>query len=231
MEPFRPPSRLSRLFLSANLFSRRPCLPVVLLPLLFSMGCTTTRFRHPGPCLASLEPGSYVLVPWLPEENTGFYLDGLRKIHKRKNIALAFLAEQEWNLRLSGVADPLDSSNFDAMKASGFTHLLLIKELSSRRESLYAYYTQVELARGNTLSGDKPSWQERGNQSEIRLQLIPLNDLKATHTMVSETVIGHLIVRDADKGEANVNPTGIASARYKAMIKGARLLLRECSAR
>lgn len=71
-------------------------------------------------------------------------------------------------------------------------------------------------------------WNEQGNQSELKLQLIPLEDVKATHTIVAKTVIGHLIVRHDNNEETHVNPTSVESARYQAMMKGTKRMLRQC---
>lgn len=226
---YSPHSGLPPLHLMLAFFFRRYKIALVFGSLLlFPVGCATTRINHQGPCLKELESGSRLLVPWLPEKNTEFYLNGLRKIHKRQNIEIISVAEKEWDLKAAGITDPLDSSNFPALRESGFTHLLLIQELSNRSESKYVYYTPEELSRENVIYAYKPSWQERGNQSEILLQLVPLNDIKATHSIVAKTVIGHLIVRNLDRGETNLNPTSVESARYKALVKAAKRMLDEC---
>jgi len=207
---------------------RLNCRISTLLLCLLLVGCARTHFRQTGPCLRALEPQSMLLVPWLPEKNTEFYLKGLQKIYKKQNIEIAYAEEQEWNLRASGVTNPMDSSTFSLLKKTGFTHLLLLKEISSRSESTYASYTPLEVSQGSGMYGYKPSWQEQGNQSEISLQLVPLNDVKATHTVIAKTIISHLMVRHKNKGESHINLTTVESARYKAMVKASKRMLEGC---
>jgi hypothetical protein len=104
-----------------------------------------------------------------------------------------------------------------------------MKELSNQSENTMAYYTDVELNYENSISGFKPTWNDRGNQSEIMLQLIPLKDIKATYTIIAKTNISHGIIRGKDQGEIYINPTSIESARYKAMKKAAKQMLKQCA--
>lgn len=199
-----------------------------LIGLLLLTSCATTRFSHESPCLQVLEPGSRILVPWVPEDNATLYLDGLRRIYKAKDIEITSAHEQEWTLKASGISVPVDSTNNVALQELGFTHLLLIREISHSSGSKYAYYTPLELSRENVISTYKPSWQEQGNRSELLLQLIPLNDPMAMKSLVTETVISPMIFRDDNKGETHVNLTTVESARYKAMMKGGKRIVKKC---
>lgn len=196
--------------------------------LLLAAGCATTRFSEPGPCLKAIKADSKLLVPWLPEKNRAFYLKGLERVYERQDIEVLSAAEQEWNLRAFGIENPLDTSSFGILEGAGFTHLLLIREISNRSESGYAYYTPAELSWENVLYADKPSWHEQGNQSKIEMRLVPLDDVTGAHTVIAETTIGHLAVRDKRGGETYINPTTIESARYKAMVKASKRMLKDC---
>lgn len=201
---------------------------LVLMYLLLSAGCATTRFSHESPCLKVLKPGSRVLVPWVPGANEEFYVRGLKKVYNKRNIEITSVHEQEWNLMASGVLDPLDSSSNAALQTLGFTHLFLIQELSYRSEIEYGYYTSLELSLENATYPHKRYWEGRWNQSKLLLQLIPLDDIKAMNSVVAETVVSPMVFGNKTKGETYINPTTVESARYKAMMKASKRIIKKC---
>ncbi len=81
---------------------------------------------------------------------------------------------------------------------------------------------------GSMIKGYRPAWQDQGNHSEIRLALVPLDDVNAGRSIVAKTTIGQMVVRHRDEGESHVNVSTVDVARIKAITKAVKRMNRRC---
>ncbi len=191
-------------------------------------GCITTRFQKSKPCPTMLKSGDLYLIPWLPKDQSEILSQSISSQFKKKNIDVRYMPAEEYSLRAAGVSNPLDSTQFTLLKKLGYSHFLLIKEISNQNESVLSYFTSIELGWAQTLYPYNPSWNERGNQSEIIIQLIPIGDLGGAHQIIVNTTIGHLTLRNKDSSETYLNVTGASTARSIAIRKGIKKLFEQC---
>ena len=189
------------------------------------ISCAKTQYIRTSPSAIVLNSGAKCLVPHLPDRYTDYYLKDLTTIFERKNIDIKYFPQEEWNLRVSGVIDPLDSMSFSKLQKAGYTHLLVITELMNKSGDNLTYYTppEVENRRNSSYRHDT------SNQSKISMQLIPLSDVRAAHTVIASTRISSIGIRGKHGGETRVNPTSVNTARFKAMRKAAARMLEQCS--
>jgi hypothetical protein len=195
---------------------------------LLGSSCVTTRFQETTTCAVLLKSGDRCLLPWLPANESEILLRQINSQFQKKEVEVRYMPAEEWNLRAAGVSNSLDSAQFASLKKLGYSHFLLIKEISNRKENSYAYFTPIELGWSKTLYGYNPLWDQQGNQSELIVQLIPIGDLLAAHQVKVKTTIGSLIVRHKDSSESYVNVSSVATARAIAIRKGIKKLFKDC---
>ncbi len=175
-----------------------------------------------------LKSGDQYLMPWLPKDQSEILTESISSQFQKKGIDVRYMPAEEYNLRAAGVSNPLDSTQFASLKKLGYSHFLLIKEISNQNERAFSYFTSTELGWAKTLYPYNPSWNERGNQSEVLIQLIPIGDLGGAHQVIVKTTIGHLTLRHKDSSETYVNVTDAATARAIAIRKGIKKLFEQC---
>lgn len=169
-------------------------------------------------------------MPWLPDGSEERYLETLSEKFARGRIDLRFYPAEEWTLATAGVANPLDTIYFQKMRKAGYTHLLLIRELSLLSAPSYAYFTGFERQMENHIGVYRPTWSESGNECEVLLQLVDLSTGKVSYGLTAKTRISALIIRDDRGGERHVNTSSVGTARYKAIRKGSNRLIEACLA-
>jgi hypothetical protein len=113
----------------------------------------------------------------------------------------------------------------------GYTHLLLLYDLETAEQSnsVFNYYTPLEVSWGQNILGYKPTWNERGHKSKLLVRLVMLSQPYTSYSVEVSSVVSPMLIRHEDGGETYINLSQAESARRVAFRKGLKRLRKECA--
>ncbi|HEX8657874.1 MAG TPA: hypothetical protein VF690_10085 [Hymenobacter sp.] len=87
--------------------------------------CISTRYQGMNTCPVTLGPTDKVLVLYLrpiPLARSATYFQALKKQFDEHRVPVRYAPEEEWELRAAGVNNPLDSTQYPALRRQGYTY-------------------------------------------------------------------------------------------------------------
>lgn len=191
-------------------------------------GCVSTRHTGTTHCPPYLKDGDKILVNALSSADWKHQVQLIWKELKDRNVEVLYTPEEEYDLRKAGVINPLDSGFYKHLLAMGITHLLIIREVDSKRGDLWIYRTPHESSvEFNPYYPEKGISDENSYRSEIAMQLLAL-DTKQLYSFITKTQVNDVNVRDKQGGNNNINASGAGHARNIAIKKGAQRIAAYC---
>lgn len=194
----------------------------------FLQSCVpTTKINGSTFCPAYLKEGDRVLLGALPSDNSDYHFDLIQKELKRRDVTISYAPQEDWNLRASGISNPLDTTYYKKLLQKGITHLLIISESSTRGDA-YTYMTPFERSlEQNPYNVNTILDQPAKSKVEMLVKLISFRSGQVYAFQVS-TNVGGLQIKDNDGGQTTVNPGGLAQARNVAIRKVAKRIVKYC---
>lgn len=193
------------------------------------IGCSSTKYETVTACSAGLKGGDKILLIWFPNYNTEIFINRLQKRFNNEHIEIFDSQQEEWNLKVAGIHQPLDSLNRVKLLALGYTHLLMLGQMDERSQDFYNYYTETEVRQEQDHHGYKPTLTQHGSQSEVMFQLLGLREYNAFYKLQVKSTINPIGCRGKNGGETQINASSVASARMLAIKKGTKRILKKCA--
>ena len=145
----------------------------------------------------------------------------------KQNIKVQYAPEEEFNLRATGVINPLDTTSYPLLIEKGITHVMVIREVRSQPGQFITSKTPFELSQDVNAYRSVAVNDDATSAVEIAMHLIRLKDGQDYSFLVTTNVSG-VRTQGQDSGTTTVNAGGLTMARNVAIRKGVRRLSEIC---
>lgn len=213
--------------LDTNLYGKGFYFALVILAAIMP-GCSSTRFNGDAHCPAYLSGGDKILLTSLPFKNPELKLEDIRRQFSSRKVEVLYAPEEEFQLRASGVLNPLDSVYFPLLKKKGITHLMVITEGDHKEGAWISSRTPFEVSQEyNPYSSTPDPTTNTMSKAEMNVFFIRL-DNKQHYSFSAITSVSGAEIREDDGGRSNVNVGGLSKARNVALRKSIQRVTKEC---
>lgn len=190
--------------------------------------CSSTQFGGDAHCPAYLAEGDKVLLTSLPFKDWELHLENIRRRVSSRKVEVLYAPEEEFQLRASGILNPLDSVYFTQLRKKGITHLMVITEGARKEGALISSRTPFEMSQEyNPYSSTSPEPDNTVSKAEIQVFFIRLEN-KQHYSFTAVTSVSGAEIRESNGGRTNVNAGGLSKARKVALCKSIQRITKEC---